>query len=132
MDSSNIKVASEFYQALNCNDTEAALKLLDPEIVRIEFEGSPSGGTYRGLAELKAHLIQGRDTWAEGSCKPEDFITNNDKIVVWVHVKVRQKGKTEWIDAHIADGFAFRDGKIIEFRSFFKKEEALKWAGVDV
>ena len=131
MDSPNLKVANELYQAINRNEIEAALKLFDPQIVRIEFEGFPSSGTYRGLAELKAHLIKGRDTWAEGSCSPEKFITNKDKLVVLLHVNVRLKDKAEWIDARIADGLTFRDGRIIEFRSFIKNEEALKWAGVD-
>jgi hypothetical protein len=121
-------IVTAFYQALNQNDLEAALKLFDPHVVRREFEGSPSGGIFRGLSELKANFTQGRSTWAEGSCSPEEFISCRDKLVVIAHVRVRLKDKTEWIDGHVADGFAFKDGKISEFHSFLKKEEALAWA----
>lgn len=131
MDSPNLKAANELYQAINCNDIGCYLKLFDPQIVRIEFQGSPSEGIYRGLAELEANFKRGRDTWAEGSCSPEQFITSKDKLVVLVHVNVRLKDKSEWIDARIADGLKFRDGRIIEFRSFLEKEEALNWAGLN-
>lgn len=121
-------LVTAFYQALNQNDVEAVLKLFDAQVVRREFEGTPSGAIVRGLSELKAHFIRGRSTWAEGSCSPEQFIPCGDKLVVIAHVHVRLKDKTEWIDGHVADGFAFKDGKIIEFHSFLKKEEALEWA----
>ena len=128
MNAFNKNIVVEFYKSLNMNDVEGALKLFAPQIVRVEFEDSPSGGTYRGLTELRDHFIKGRSSWAEGSCSPEEFIVSEDKIVVFVHVHVRLKDKTEWIDGRVADGFAFKDGKIIEFRSFFKNEAALKWA----
>ena len=57
---------------------------------------------------MEAQLSQGRSTWAEGGCEPEQFIVAGDKIVVLLHVRVRLKNKSEWIDARIADGFTFR------------------------
>lgn len=123
-----IETLKELYAAINRNDIPAVLNLFDPQIVRIEFEGSPMGGTYRGLDEIKAHFIQARNTWAEGSCMPEKFEVVADKTIVSVHVRVRQNDKTEWIDGRVTDGFAFRNGKVTEMRSFFENEEALKWA----
>lgn len=124
----NTETLKELYAAINRNDIPAILNLFDPQIVRIEFEGSPSGGTYRGLNEIKPHFTQARNTWAEGSCTPEKFVTVGDKTIVSVHVRVRLKDKTEWIDGRVTDGFAFRNGKVTEMRSFFENEEALKWA----
>ncbi|MBS1968882.1 MAG: nuclear transport factor 2 family protein [Bdellovibrionales bacterium] len=125
-----IEVVKKFYAALNQNDVPAALECLDPQIERVEFEGTPSAGRFRGLSEMSAHISQGRSTWAEGSCNPERFISEGDKVVVLVHVHVRLKNKTEWIDGRVADAFTLKNGKIIEFRSFMKAEEAFKWAGV--
>ena len=123
-----IETLKELYAAINRNDIPAVLNLFDPQIVRIEFEGSPSGGTYRGLGEIKAHFDQARGTWAEGSCEPEKFVTAGDKTIVFVHVHVRLKDKTEWIDGRVADAFTFKNSKVIEMRSFFENAEALKWA----
>ena len=121
---------SKAYAALNRNDIEGFLKDFDPEILRIEFEGSPMAGTYRGIDEVREHVISGRSTWAEGGCYPERFTVSGDKVVVSIHVRVRLKDKTDWIDGHTVDGFTFRNGKIILFRTFAEEHEALERLGV--
>lgn len=120
----------EIYAAINRNDVSAVLTYFHSDIERIEPEGFPAAGIVRGLDEMEAHISQGRGTWAEGGCEPERFIFTGDKIVVFVHVRVRLKDKSEWIDAHIADGFTFKDGKVNLMRTFVEREQALKWAGV--
>lgn len=50
---------------------------------------------------------KGRGTWAEGACEPERFI-----------------------EGRMADGFIFRNGKVILMQTFWEREEALAWAGV--
>lgn len=127
---SELEIVKEVYAAINRNDIAAALQLFDPQIVRVEPPGLPSSGTYRGLDEMKAHFLQARNTWAEGSCTPEKFLREGNKIVVFVHVLVRLKNKTEWIDGHASDAFAFKNGKIIEFRTFLDEKSALEWAGI--
>ncbi|WP_413944362.1 nuclear transport factor 2 family protein [Bdellovibrio sp. HCB-162] len=126
-----IAILKEVYAAINRNDIPAVLKLFDPEIERIEPEGFPSSGTYRGLEKIEAHFSQARATWAEGSCEPEQFFVSGDKIVVFVWVHVRLKDNPQWIDAHIADGFTFRNGKVIQMRTFVEKQQALDWAGIN-
>ena len=120
----------EFYAAVNRHDVEASTKDFDPEIVRIEPEGFPTAGTYRGIAEVKAHLAKGRGTWAEGSCDPENFLENGEKVVVYLHARVRLHGSTAWVGGRFADGFVFRQGKIIQYLSFGERTEALAWAGI--
>ncbi len=120
----------EVYAAINRNDIPAVLKSFDPQIERIETWAFPSGGVYRGHAEVKAHLSQGRETWAEGSCEPERFIVAGDKIIVFLFVRVRLKNRSEWIEGRIADVFTFRHGKVIQMRSFVERQQALDWTGI--
>jgi uncharacterized protein len=120
----------EFFAAINRNDMQAITKDFDPAIVRTEPEGFPTAGTYRGIAEVQEHVWKGRGSWAEGSCDPEKFLVNGDKVVVFLHARVRLKDSTEWIGGRFADGFVFRKGKIIEYRSFGERAEALEWAGI--
>lgn len=122
------EVVKLFYTALNRNEISDVLSLMDPQIIRVEFEGTPRGGAYRGLDEMREHFSKGRGTWAEGSCEPEKIVPFGNKVVVNVHVRVRLKDKSDWIEGRVADAFAFRNGKITEFRSFEKNEDALKWA----
>jgi len=121
---------SEAYAALNRNHIPAFLSLFDPQIERVEFIELPGGGTYHGIEEVKAHVSQARETWAEGSCMPERFIVSGDRIIVFVAVRVRLKHEAEWREGHIADVFTFRNGKAIQFRTFADRQQALEWAGV--
>lgn len=102
-----------------------------PMIVRIEPEGFPTAGTYRGIAKVQEHVRKGRGTWAEGTCEPERFLVNGDKVVVYLHAWERLRGETEWMGGRFADGFVFRSGKIKEYLSFGERQEAFRWAGID-
>jgi ketosteroid isomerase-like protein len=121
----------EFFAAINRNDLGAITKYFDPDIVRIEPEGFPTAGTYRGIAEVQEHVTKGRRTWAEGTCEPEKFLVNGDRVVVYLHARVRLKNSTEWVGGRFADGFVFRNGKIIQYRSFGERADALHWAGIE-
>ena len=129
--SKEIEILEQFFAAINRNDMQAITKDFDPQIVRIEPEGFPTAGTYRGVAEVQAHVTKGRGTWADGTCEPEEFFANGDKVVVYLHAHVRLHDATDWVGGRFADGFVFQDGKIIEYRSFGKRVDALQWAGID-
>jgi uncharacterized protein len=126
-----IEVLKQFFAALNRNDMHGITTYFDPQIVRIEPEGFPTAGTYRGIAEVQEHLTKGRGTWAEGTCEPEKFLTKGDKVVVYLHVWVRLKDSLDWVDGRFADGFVVRNGKITHYLSFGERLDALKWAGIE-
>ena len=128
--SPDVDALKHFFDAVNRNDMQAITRDFDPQIVRIEPEGFPTAGAYRGIAEVQEHVRTGRGTWAEGSCEPEKFLSNGEKIVVYLHAWVRLKGASAWTGGRFADGFVFRDGKIIEYRSFAERTQALDWAGI--
>ncbi|MEK7466248.1 MAG: nuclear transport factor 2 family protein [Planctomycetota bacterium] len=118
------------YAALNLNDIPGFVAAFDPGIEWIELAEYQGGGTYRGLAAVEAHASQARATWAEGRCEPERFVVEGDKVIVFVHVRVRLKVETEWREGRLADVYTFRNGKAIQFRSFLDRKQALEWAGV--
>lgn len=125
------QILAAFFAAINRNDMEAMAAFFDPEIVRVEPEGFPTAGTYRGSATVKEHVATGRGTWAEGTCEPERILVHGDMVVVYLHVRVRLKDATDWIDGRFADGFVLRDGKITEFRTFGERADALRWARIE-
>ncbi len=126
-----VEVLERFFAAINRNDMQAMIRGFDPQIVRIEPEGFETAGTYRGIADVQEHVTKGRGSWAEGSCDPEKFLVKGDKVVVYLHARVRMKDSTEWVGGRFADGFVFREGKILEYRTFWEREPALEWAGIE-
>jgi ketosteroid isomerase-like protein len=128
---SDIDVLESFFAAINRNDMAAVASHFDPRIVRIEFEGSPTAGSYHGIAEVRENVRAGRGTWAEGRCEPERFLVAGERVVVYLHAWVRLHGATDWTGGRFADGFVLRNGKITEYRSFGERAHALRWAGID-
>jgi len=120
------------YAALNRGDVEGFVAPLDAKIEWIEPVEYGKAGTYRGHAAVMAHASQARATWAEGTCEPEQFIVAGDKIVVFVHVRVRLKSETGWREGRIADVYTFRSGKAVQLRGFADRRQALAWAGASV
>ncbi len=124
-----IEAIKDAYSALNHGDIDGFVRDFDPQIERIEFEGLPMAGAFHGIESVKAHVAQGRSTWAEGTCEPTRFITFDYKVIVFCHVRVRLKDQTDWLEGRTADVYTFRDRKVIEFRTFADEEEALEYAG---
>jgi uncharacterized protein len=125
-----IRVLREAYDALNHGDIAAAVAQLDPQIDWTEPAEFPGGGTYHGQDGVAAYLTQSRAAWAEVSSEPERFIIARDRIVVFVHARVRPKGSSEWQEVRLADVYTFRNGKAVSMRAFADRQEALRWVGM--
>jgi ketosteroid isomerase-like protein len=123
-----IEAIREVYAALNRNDVPAFVAVFDPQIERIEE--FPGGGTYHGLAAVTAHVSKARETWAEGRCEPQRFLAAGDRVIAFIHVRVRLKTETQWREGHTVDVYTFRNGKITQFYTFIDERQALEWAGV--
>jgi ketosteroid isomerase-like protein len=119
------------YAAFNRGDMDTAVESLDPQIAWTEPAEFPGGGTYHGRDGARRYLTQSRAAWAEVISEPERFITAGNRIVVFVHARVRPKDNTQWQEVRIADVYTIRDGKAIEMRAFADRQEALRWAGAE-
>lgn len=118
------------YAALNRNDIPGFAALFAEDIERIEPADFPQGGTYRGLDAVREHISTARSTWAEGGCEPERFVVAGDRVIVLIHVRVRLKHEAEWREGRLADVYTFRDGKVIEFRTFADERQAFEWVRI--
>jgi uncharacterized protein len=127
-----IEALKKAYAAFNRNDIAATVEAMDSQIEWTEPAEFPGGGTYHGHLGVQAYLSQSRGNWAEGSSQPERFIVAGDKIIVFVHARVRLKDSSEWHETRLADVFTFRNGKAIQMRAFADRQQALVWAGAEV
>ena len=116
------------YAAFNRGDIDAAVKPLDPGIEWIEPTKFPGGGTYHGVEGAKRYLAQSRAGAEEVISEPEQFIFTADRIVVFVHARVRPKGSNAWKNIRLADVYRFRNGKAVQMRAFDDRQEALHWS----
>ena len=116
------------YAAFNRGDIEAAVVSMAPDIEWSEPAEFPGGGAYHGREAVKGYLSASRANWAEGASEPEKFIVAGDRIVVFVHARVRVKGSAEWNEVRLADVYTVRNGVIVAMRAFADRDEAVRWA----
>jgi ketosteroid isomerase-like protein len=128
-----IEALKNAYAALNRGDIAAFVSVFDPQVERIEWPGLPQAATYLGLAAVTAHVSKARGTWAEGGCEPTRLVAapSGDRVIVFVRVRVRLKHETEWREGRTTDVYTFRNGKVVEFRTFADERQALAWAGTE-
>lgn len=130
------EVLRQAYAALNRGDIPEFVAAFDPQVERIEPSDFPQGGTYQGIDAVTAHVAKGRGSWAEGTCEPQRFVVapyeGGDRIIVLTHVHVRLKDEKEWREGNTADVYTFRNGKVIQFRTFWDEKLAFEWAGVEL
>jgi hypothetical protein len=124
-----IATLRDAYVAFNRGDIDAAVAGLDPQVEWSEPESFPGGGIYHGRDGAKQYLTQSRTAWAEVISEPERFIDAGDRIVVFVHARVRAKGSNDWQEVRLADVYTVRDGRIVAMRAFADRQEALHWVG---
>jgi ketosteroid isomerase-like protein len=117
------------YAAFNRGDIDAALAPMDASIEWSEPAEFPGGGAYHGREGVRRYLTQSRAGWAEGSSEPERFITAGNRVIVFVHARIRPQGSNEWSDVRLADVYTVRDGKAVQMRAFADRQEALHWVG---
>jgi ketosteroid isomerase-like protein len=120
------------YAAFNQGNIDGAVEPLDPHIEWSEPAEFPGGGTYHGRDGAKQYLAQSRAAWAEIISEPEQFIPAGNRIVVFVHARLRPKNSNQWQETRLADVYTFGNGKVIQMRAFADRQEALRWAGAGV
>jgi uncharacterized protein len=125
-----VGILREAYAAFNRGDISSAVAQLDPQIDWTEPAEFPGGGKYHGQTEVAAYLTQSRAAWAEVSSEPERFIPAAERIVVFVHARVRPKDSNVWQDVRLADVYTFRNGKAVSMRAFADRQAALSWVGI--
>ena len=122
----------DMYAALNRNDVPAFLAIYDAQVESKEPSGFPGDGTLHGIEALRELVTRMRGLWVEGTCEPGRMFAAGDKVVVFAHVHVRLKDEPEFREGDIADGYTFRDGKVVYRQVFVNRQDALAWAGIDV
>jgi ketosteroid isomerase-like protein len=118
------------YESFNRGDVAATVTAMDADIEWTEPSEFPGGKTYHGHAGVIEYLTQSRAAWAEVHSEPERFIPAGNKIVVFVHARVRAEGSAETQDVRLADVYTFRNGKAVQMRAFADRQDALHWVGL--
>lgn len=132
MSEENVERALRAYEDWNRGDFDAVVEKLDPDIEwtmigATRFPGT--GGTYHGHEGVREFWRVFLEPWEEFRIQADQARTADDLVVLFVnfHAKAREGLELEAPFVHVLE---FRGGKVVRFRSFDNRDEALKAAGL--
>lgn len=130
----NTAIVRRSYEAFARGDMDAVMADMDEAIEWHQAQGLPHGGTYRGLAAVRANVFDplDRDWWSAFSALPDEFLEAGDEVVVLgrYHGTARQTDKE--LDVPFVHIWSLRDGKAWRFRQFLDTAGWIEALSVEV
>ena len=106
------------------------LALQDPDWEGFVPDDYPVAGTWRGLDGVRAFAEEWLDAWEEFRVEPADFITGGDAVLATVHYWGRGRGSGIEITERWYYAYRLRAGKIISWRPYADRADALADLGL--
>src|SRR5436309_14784658 len=128
----NVALLRRFYEHFNQGDLDAVLELCAPEVEVYkdpEVVEMVSAFTPRGQERVAQYLRGWLDSWDEYLARPEEFLESGEEVAAFVHLRARGKGSQFDIEEDMADVFSVREGRIVRFRLYVQRQDALKAIG---
>ncbi len=115
----NAEIIRNLYGAFDRDDLPAVLGVLDPEVVWIEAEGFPYGGSYTGPDAVVREVLAKLGTeWDDFNAVPRQFVAEGDTVVALGEYRGRYKATGKGFTAPFAHVWTLRGGKVVKFRQY--------------
>ena len=101
---------------------------LDGRGLGVELPGAEIAGRGRAVVERFCREYWG--TWADYSAEPQKFIDAGDQVVVEVHERGKGKSSGAPFEQTHTQVWTLREGKLVRWRLFADRAEALEAAGL--
>jgi uncharacterized protein len=130
MSQANVEIVRRFFD--HWNETgEPPWAEVDPDAVFVIDPGSFVGGTYRGHEGIRTLLRLTAEVFDEFRYEVEELVDAGDSVVVLgrIHARGVHSGATG--TQYGALVFGVRDGRVVAYRSYLSRDDALKAAGLE-
>jgi ketosteroid isomerase-like protein len=109
---------------------EALVAILDPAVEWDSTQRLPDGKVVRGIEAATRSARSWLGAFEDYSREVEELIDAGDNVVSVVRVWGKGKGSGAPVEGRIAQVWTFRDGKVVRYREFPDRAQALKAAGL--
>ena len=111
--------------------TTASGRCETPDCLTRRCRRSPVAGTWRGLDGVRGFVEEWLEASDEFRVEPDEFIHGDDAVVVAVRYWGRGKGSGVEITDRWFYAYLLRDGKVVSWRPWSERAEALKAVGLE-
>jgi ketosteroid isomerase-like protein len=131
MSQANAEIVRRGFEAFAQGGPEAMVDFWDPAIELWLPSGLiQASGTYRGHAEVLDWMREWAEAWEEIHYTPEEFTEAGDMVLVRVLYDGRGKGSGVRIEGRFWYLFKLRNGKLLSWRLYPERAQALEAAGL--
>ncbi len=131
MSQENVEIVRRAFETFAAQGPQAMVDFWDPEIELWLPSGLiQAGGTYRGHAAVLNWMKEWAEAWEEIDYTPEEFTEAGDSVLVRVLYDGRGKGSGVRVEGRFWYLFKLRNGRLLSWRLYPEKAEALEAAGL--
>jgi len=130
MSQENVEIANQLVEAWNRGDIDAFLALFDLECEVVFHPDVPEPGPFHGHDELRRWIDGFLAAWEFYRADVVEVADKGDDVFAALHLVGRGTGSGIGIDETEGHVFTIREGKIVRWRNFKEREEALEAAGL--
>jgi ketosteroid isomerase-like protein len=131
MSRDNVEVVRRAFETFAAQGPQAMVDSWDPEIELWLPSGLiQAGGTYRGHAAVLDWMKGWAEAWEEIDYTPEEFTEAGDSVLVRVLYDGRGKGSEVRVEGRFWYLFKLRNGRLLSWRLYPEKAEALEALGL--
>jgi ketosteroid isomerase-like protein len=128
--STNVEILKQLLESFNRDGAAAALQYFDDDVE--VYDPDLPEGTYRGHAGLLWVVEQVLSGTAQAEVREYELIPAGDRVVALTHTHYSPTDGGDFeVGVRGAHTMTFRDGKIVYWRLYLDRAEALADAGLD-
>ncbi|HEY6771929.1 MAG TPA: nuclear transport factor 2 family protein [Solirubrobacterales bacterium] len=128
--SSNVDIARRLMQAFNDEGIEGVLPYYDDDC-EVYDPDLPTDRNYRGKEALRSLLDMMLTGAEQTEIRDFELLPAGDRVVALIRTYFRGDGGGPEVEVRDAHTMTFRDGKIVYWRLYIDRTEALTDAGLD-
>ncbi len=126
----NVKIVREFSELFEKGDRDAWRESFHPDVVwDVSASELPGSGVYHGHAGVERFFRDWLGTWTDYEVANSEFIEVGDAVVVVFHQTGTGRGSGVRTERDFFGIYDLKDSKVIRFRLYESREEALEAAG---
>lgn len=132
MSQQNVEIIREFTEAFNRADYAACLDAIDPDVEWHPPPDIPNAAVATDRGALIANFQDWLGAWDDYRSVPDEILEGTEETVL-VFAQESGRGKDSGIEVRsrrITGVYELRDGKIVRFKAYLDRDEALQAAGL--
>jgi ketosteroid isomerase-like protein len=131
MSQENVETVREFTRRFEAGDRDSWREYFDPAVIWDTSASSlPAAGVYHGHDGVERWFRDWLETWTDYEMASREYIDTGDAIVVVFRQRGTGRGSGVRAERDFFIVYDLRESKVVRFRLYESREEALEAAGL--